>query len=473
MRHTSISLNQPIELVNITSINPLISKCVIKVCYVGELPNRNNTIITKETALGLAQSLPGSPIVGFYSEEKKDFLGHEKELIVDDNGDLRFVEITRPYGFVDLQAKVWFEKFLDDGMVEREYLCTEGYLWTGQYPECQRVITQGDNQSMELDKELTKATRAKVDNSLIDFFIINEAVMSKLCILGEDTEPCFEGAGIKGEIPKIQFSFEDDFKNQLCNMMNEIREFMLKGGKEEMSEENKVLENEGKIDETVENNFEKKTEEEICPKCGKEVSACECEPETEHAKKKKEDEEKEPEDGEKKPSEEPAKEEPKEDKKSEEPAKKEEPVEEDEEEKKKKAKSKYNLVEESELSALQEKYDGLSANYEALQSEIESLREFKKTAERKDKQAMIDSFTMLGDTEKADVVENIDKYSVDEIEAKLAVVCLRNKISFSVEEETKANSQVNTSFNLSETQEDDLMPAWVKAVKATKDSENQ
>ena len=54
MRHTSISLNQPIELVNITSINPLISKCVIKVCYIGELPNRNNTIITKETALGLA-----------------------------------------------------------------------------------------------------------------------------------------------------------------------------------------------------------------------------------------------------------------------------------------------------------------------------------------------------------------------------------------------------------------------------------
>jgi outer membrane biosynthesis protein TonB len=242
----------------------------------------------------------------------------------------------------------------------------------------------------------------------------------------------------------------------------------------------KLFENKKETESTQPLTEEKKTEEEICPKCGKEVSACECEPETEHAKKKKEDEEKKPEDGEKKPSEEPAKEEPKEDKKSEEPkedkkseepAKKEEPAEEDEEEKKKKAKSKYNLVEETELSALQEKYDGLSANYEALQSEVEGLREFKKTAERKDKQAMIDSFTMLGDTEKADVVENIDKYSVDEIEAKLAVVCLRNKISFSVEEESTANSQVNTSFNLNETQEDD-MPAWLRAVKATKDSEN-
>ena len=145
MRHTSISLNYPIEFINITSINPLISKCVIKVCYVGETPNRNRTIITKDVAVDLAQSLPGSPIVGFYSEEKKDFLGHEKELVIDDNGELKFVETTRPYGFVDLNAKVWFEKFLDDGLVEREYLCTEGYLWTGQYPECQRIITKGNN----------------------------------------------------------------------------------------------------------------------------------------------------------------------------------------------------------------------------------------------------------------------------------------------------------------------------------------
>ena len=30
--------------------------------------------------------------------------------------------------------------FLDDDAIEREYLVTEGYLWTGQYPECQRII---------------------------------------------------------------------------------------------------------------------------------------------------------------------------------------------------------------------------------------------------------------------------------------------------------------------------------------------
>jgi hypothetical protein len=29
---------------------------------------------------------------------------------------------------------------LDDGVDEREYLMTEGYIWTGQYPEAQRII---------------------------------------------------------------------------------------------------------------------------------------------------------------------------------------------------------------------------------------------------------------------------------------------------------------------------------------------
>jgi hypothetical protein len=73
---------------------------------------------------------------------------------------------------------------------------TEGYLWTGQYPESQRVIDQGNNQSMELDEHSLNASWTKDSNGQPQFFIINEAIMSKLCILGEDVEPCFEGASI-------------------------------------------------------------------------------------------------------------------------------------------------------------------------------------------------------------------------------------------------------------------------------------
>jgi hypothetical protein len=61
---------------------------------------------------------------------------------------------------------------------------------------------------MELDEDTLDAFWTKDNNGKPQFFIINEAIMSKLCILGEDVEPCFEGASIK----PVQFSFEDDFK---------------------------------------------------------------------------------------------------------------------------------------------------------------------------------------------------------------------------------------------------------------------
>ena len=135
--HTSVKLDTPIEFVNLqpTEFSPLISKTEIKVCWVDDVEfNRNGTKITKEVATQMASSLRGSPIVGLYDEELEDFLAHEKELIIED-GELKFKELTRPYGFVDLNARVWFQKFLDDGVNEREYLMTEGYIWTGQYPE--------------------------------------------------------------------------------------------------------------------------------------------------------------------------------------------------------------------------------------------------------------------------------------------------------------------------------------------------
>jgi len=67
MAHISIKLDTPCELIDITPLNPLISKCVIKVCYIGE--NRNKTVINKEVAAEMAKSLPGSPIVGFYNKD--------------------------------------------------------------------------------------------------------------------------------------------------------------------------------------------------------------------------------------------------------------------------------------------------------------------------------------------------------------------------------------------------------------------
>ena len=225
--HKSVKLNTPIEFIDITPLNPLISKVQIKVCYVSDEPNRNNSIITKETAMQMANSLPGCPIVAFYNEDKQDFEEHNRVIDIS-NGKFEIKDTTRPYGFVDLSAKVWFQKFLDDDEVEREYMMTEGWLWTSQYPEAQRVIEKGNNQSMELDEKTLNASWSKDVNGKGKFFIINEAIISKLCILGEECEPCFEGANIAS--PTIQFSFSEGFEEKMFAMVKELKELLKEGG---------------------------------------------------------------------------------------------------------------------------------------------------------------------------------------------------------------------------------------------------
>ena len=550
MRHTSIPiLEQPCEFINITPINPLISKCEIKVCYVSDDPNRNRSIITKDVAREMANSLPGSPIVGYYNEAKGDFEEHNRIIDIS-GGKIKIKDTTRPYGFVDLGAKVWFQKFLDDGVTEREYLMTEGYLWTGQYPEAQRIIDQGNNQSMELSDKFLDATWTKDINGKPKFFIINEAIIAKLCILGDDQEPCFEGSTITQ--PTFQFSFDDDFKNQLFSMMNELKELIKEGGapvfttfaveigdalwgalytyletkfprdlkdgecedcyrcskysidsiweegtqkfailKERANgklyrldfswteagfnsegstievektyvpvaseeptfaleaveafeaERYKVKDNSGKTDNSKidnplegENNFAKKDkekeegkpaegkkpedgDEEKCPKCGKPKSECTCEDDEEYKKKK----------------------------------------------------TRCSLEEIPEYIELQNKYSALETDFnelketnEKLENQVADLIAFKAEIDRKEKQAMIDGFYMLSDEDKKDVVDNIDTYSLDEIEAKLSIICVRNKVSFNLENDNK--TQDPTTYSLNGGGEADYTPAWIKSLQS-------
>ena len=218
-----------IELVAIHEVNPLISKCQIKVCYVSDEPNRNKTVINKETAKKLAVSLRGCPIVGKYNEETKDFENHNEFLAFDEDGNLVLKTDTIPYGFVDLNAPIWFQKFIDEG-IEREYLVTEGWLWTEQFPECKRIITNGNNQSMELPQKFLSGFWAEPDNLSSKFFIINDGLISKLCVLGEEVEPCFEGAQIA-----VNFSLNADFQEKTFALMEKIQS-ALEGGQNKMFE---------------------------------------------------------------------------------------------------------------------------------------------------------------------------------------------------------------------------------------------
>ena len=507
--HTSIKLDTPVEFINITPLNPLISKCQIKVCYVGDEPNRNRSVITKEVAKQMANSLPGCPIVGFYNEEKGDFEEHNRIIDIS-NGKFEIKDTTRPYGFVDLGAKVWFQKFLDDGMNEREYMMTEGWLWTGQYPECQRILKNGNNQSMELDENTINAHWSKDGNGEPQFFIINEAIISKLCTLGENNEPCFEGANIGA--PVIQFAFADGFKEQIFSMMNELKELLNKGGEKVFTRYaveigdalwtalyshvegtygiESVCEDEGQKLFAVLTADEKYYRLDFSvAEDGSVVFAAEVveledytpaeEPQfdadavAEYAKSKKEEKKpEEDEDDDKKPEDGDEEKCPKCGKpKSECKCEDEDDDDEDEKKKNQGKKEKYNLDEIQEYVELSNNYSALEVNYSAAQTRISELEgqlaeltTFKKSIEKAEKEKMIASFYMLSDEDKKDVIENIDNYSLNDIEAKLSILCVRNKVSFNLDD-NKNEGNGPTTFNLNGGMNDEA-PAWVKALRS-------
>ena len=149
----------------------------------------------------------------------------------------------------------------------------------------------------------------------------------------------------------------------------------------------------------------------------------------------------------------------------------------EEEKKPEEDKKKYNLEEVVEYTELKSQYDELQGKYSALEqekatldAEVATLREFKLTAERQQKQAMIDSFYMLTDADKADVIEHIDTYSLGDIEAKLSITCVRNKVNFNLEpqgEENKQNNNPQGLFSLNSAAESDNAPDWIKAIRET------
>lgn len=447
--HISVPVDHTIEFINATEVSPLISKCQIKVCYLGQ--NRNNTFITKEVAEEMGKKLPGSPIVGYYNDENGDFEQHNR-VIDTSNGKFAIIDTTKAYGFVDINAKVWFQKFVDDNQEEREYLVTEGYIWTDIYPESKRIVEQGNNQSMELQKDSVKGHWSKSANSNDRFFIINEAVIEKLCILGEDFEPCFEGAQIKNH-----FSLETQFnelKNTVFSMINEIKETLDKGGlKTDMEEildpivtEEPVVEEAEVVDTPVVE--EPVVEEEPAVEAETEETVAE-EPVEEPIETEEEIHPEISDNSDEIPSDET------ENNVEEQISQNEEPD----------VTSQYQALLD-EHQTLQQQYETLQANLDALNSEVESLRAFKLSKDREAKQAMIDSFCMLGDEDKQDVIANMDVYSLEDIEAKLAVICVRKKVNFSLESDNQEDNSV-TTFNLnnSNTNNFEDTPAWVKAVK--------
>ena len=199
----------------VEKFNDTLSKARCRIFYKGG--NRNGTFITDEFAKELISTLHYVPVKGIYDTD--DYTDH---------GEKR--SEGRIYGIVPETNNFAWEQHLDEDGVERTYACTDVYLFTALYPEASEIVSKG--QSMELYEPSLKYHIAIMQGQ--KYVVFEHGSFLGLQVLGDDVEPCFEGAsfftlqksiedtiqkireysniGGKSEMPKINFKLSDDQK---------------------------------------------------------------------------------------------------------------------------------------------------------------------------------------------------------------------------------------------------------------------
>lgn len=266
----------------------------------------------------------------------------------------------------------------------------------GQFEELKKVIAQGQPQSMELQEETLEGHWATDNNLGVEFFIINDAVFSKLCILGDDIEPCFEGSAVTSPEVSKNFAMDKEFSQTLFTMMNELKDALSsKGGldmPEEFAEQTETTEEQST--EFVEETVEETVAEESVDYTSAEEAPVDAEAENGEFEKSEED---------KDDSEDSSADFSENKEAEEEPA--------------------------SEYSA--EEFAALQEEIEALRAECQELREFKLNVENEQKDALINSYYMLSEEDKREIMEHKSEFTLDEIKAKLAVIYVEKNVDFS------------------------------------------
>lgn len=173
--------------------------------------NRNYSYITDSFAQHLIETADFKPIVGTYLYSSKDFGGHEESTD------------KRAYGVIVPGSASW-EDHMDSDGVTRTYATFDVIVWTEYWEEAKTIFTKA--QSMELDKNTIKGSwKEVIYNDFEDqAFVYTDGVIKGLCVLGDEKEPCFQGAAF--------FDLADDSYKQFTLAMQKY----FNGGKDAMEE---------------------------------------------------------------------------------------------------------------------------------------------------------------------------------------------------------------------------------------------
>ena len=177
---------------------------VLRVAYPGV--NRNRTSISKETFERCLTSMYNCPVVCHYDRDTDSFGGHDMELVCNEDGSMKLVNLTQPVGVIPEGANHWWDFVEEEDGSKHEYLFTEVLLWKRQ-EAYQKIKNDGiTSHSMELKVK---------DGEMVDgIFQIKDFEFTAFCLIS--VTPCFESSALE------MFAMQE-FKQTFAEMMADMK----------------------------------------------------------------------------------------------------------------------------------------------------------------------------------------------------------------------------------------------------------
>lgn len=160
-------------------VTDTMSKCRVRIFYKGM--NRNRTFISEDFANQLISSLPYAPVKGIFDKDALDYTDHGE-----DNADGRI------YGLVMAEPNFAWEDHEDIDGVVRSYACADVLIYTALYPEAKLILES--SQSMEIYRNTLEGEWRISEDDNQPYFHFEKGCLVGLQVLGQSTEPCFEGS---------------------------------------------------------------------------------------------------------------------------------------------------------------------------------------------------------------------------------------------------------------------------------------
>ena len=197
-----IPSNVPVFIQDLESQeNGRYSTAKLKVFYQGE--TADHRLFTKKFSDRVIETLPSTPVVGFYSEEGDDFIGHNN--------------IQYVYGHVPETASIEYVKDEESG---NTFVITDVILYTERKDNIGEVARKivGKQHSLELDPDTLeyKINRDKNGRFLNIEFLSGQFI--GLSVLGDNETPAFTGSCF--------FTTNEDFKSFASKCHNNFDKFL-------------------------------------------------------------------------------------------------------------------------------------------------------------------------------------------------------------------------------------------------------